>query len=552
MSNAQEKILQSKLNSAQNSVADTSIAFGKYEIAIVTDVISSENHEIFRKVKDSRLRVDSSVLPRNYKDDSVDDNDIDYSYIGRIKIRVLNQHIKIPNDRLPYAIPLDKTITQFPLVNECVLVIRIGETYYYTKPLNIYNFTGVNGDFSKEQSYGNPTKLSAGAIPSGAILGHRSYLTDPIRNKELNQVGFLGKYFIINPYIRSIKSYEGDTIIESRFGQSLKFSAYTDDRTIDNGCKNHSSYKLSSLLAESRSGGYGNPRTSIRNRQRNIAIDTAQKIHPKLPEIPPISDVEKNYGGTISEDINHDGSTIELSSGKYITKWKTTVYKSIFAVGSEEQIAYSPNGSTNFKLPTFDNDQIVINSDRLIFSSRFGETFNFSKKRYAIVTDSEFTIDSNDQIVLTTNRLTTINSPQIFLGQHGDTNEPVLLGQTTVDWLYDLCNWLLSHVHWYNHVHPHPHGHPDAGATTRANTRNAIPNKTQIPVQQESLKLLRDKLHKNLSRRVFVTGGGYAPGANGVKPTDSGSECKDPVNIEIISGNGVVGGFKGKNRREND
>lgn len=551
MSNAQEKILQSKVYTNNSIGTDLQSKFGNFEFAIVTDVISDANHPIFRKIKNTPVTVDPSILPRNYNDASVDESDIDYSYVGRIKIRILNQHIKTPEDRLPYAIPLDKSISQFPLTNECVLVIRIGEVYYYTKPLNIYNFTGVNGDFSKEQSYGSPTQLSAGAIPQGAILGHKSYISDPIKNRELNQVGFLGKYFIINPYIRSVKSHEGDTIVESRFGQSIKFSAYTDDRSIDKGSQYYSSYKLSSQLRESVSGGYGNPRITIRNRQRNISKDSPQKLHPKLPQIPVITDIEKNYGGYIDEDINNDGSTIEISSGKYITKWNTTVYKSIFAVGSEEQSLFSPLGATAFKLPIYDNDQIVINSDRLILSSRFGETLNFSKKRYSIVTDNEFTVDSHDQLILTTNRLTSINSPQIFLGQYGETNEPVLLGQTTTDWLYDLCNWLLSHVHWYNHVHPHPHGHPDAGAATRANTRNSVPNKTQIPVQQERLKYLRDKLHENLSRRVFVTGGGYAPGANGVSPLDSGAECVPPLTINVIDGQGVVGEFKGKNRRDN-
>jgi hypothetical protein len=136
------------------------------------------------------------------------------------------------------------------------------------------------------------------------------------------------------------------------------------------------------------------------------------------------------------------------------------------------------------------------------------------------------------------------------LGQFGETNEPALLGQTTVDWMYDLCNWLLDHVHWYHHVHPHPHGHEDAGKIDAENTNDANPDQTQIPVQQIKLKLLRDNLHKTLSRRVFVTGGGYAPGSNGVKPPGSGGECKDPVEINTVTGPGVVGDFKGRNRRE--
>ena len=370
----------------------------------------------------------------------------------------------------------------------------------------------------------------------------------------LNQNGYFGNYFILNPFIRSVRKFEGDTIIESRFGQSIRFSAYDDSRGNDKGL--YPSYAINgNLLKDSKDGGYGNPKVTIRNRQRNIAQNKEQQLHPKLPPIPSITEKEKNYGGQIDEDINNDGSTIQITSGVTISDWKTTVYKSIFGITSEnkpteEQTKFNPKGSSNFIFPTLNRDQIVINTDRLVLSSRFAETFHFSKKRYSVVTDSEYTVDANDQIVLTTNNLTCLNSPQIFLGQYGETNEPALLGQTTVDWLYDLCNWLLDHVHWYHHVHPHPHSHDDAGQITVENTNDAIPDQTQIPVQQIKLKLLRDSLHKSLSRRVFLTGGGYAPGSNGIKPPGSGGECKDPVEINTVTGAGVVGDFKGRNRRE--
>lgn len=136
------------------------------------------------------------------------------------------------------------------------------------------------------------------------------------------------------------------------------------------------------------------------------------------------------------------------------------------------------------------------------------------------------------------------------MGQYGDTNEPALLGQTTVDWLYDLCNWLLEHVHWYHHVHPHPHVHIDADKIDKPLTEDAEPDQTQLSVQQLRLKLLRDSLHRTMSRRVFLTGGGYSPGSNGVKPPSSEGDCKDPVVINKVNGVGVVGTFKGRNRRE--
>ena len=60
-----------------------------------------------------------------------------------------------------------------------------------------------------------------------------------------------------------------------------------------------------------------------------------------------------------------------------------------------------------------------------------------------------------------------------------------------------------------------------------------------------SLIVLRDNLNLLMSRRVFVTGGGLAPGVNG-KSISGGTT---PITISTSSGVGVPGGWKGKNRR---
>jgi len=518
------------------------------QIAVVVDVISTQLHV---KLQDqSKPMVNPQHLPLNYKNEPASIKDVDYSYLGRAKIRILSQEKKTPKEKLPWAIPLDQTITQYPLVNELVVVQKVGDTYYYSKPFNKNNFPN-NLDYSVETVYSEDGKS---AVPFYYDGERQTYTAAPIYSKY-NNLGYAGEYFIQNPFIRNVVKYEGDTTIESRFGQSIRFSAYDDNRLIDK-TNLYASYTVSDKLVNSKGGGYGNPMIIIRNRQRNISQDKdTPGVHRKLPRIPKITEKEKNFGGQIEEDINNDGSTIAITSGATTSKFVTSVYKSIFGVSvdkqpTEEQIKFNPENSTTFVYPILSGDQIVINSDRIVMQSRLAETIHFSKARYAISTDSEYTVDANDQIVLSTNRLTCLNSPQIFLGQYGETNEPVLLGQTTVDWLYDLCNWLLDHVHWYHHVHPYPHSHPDAGGESPGITVDANPDQTQIPVQQIKLQLLRDSLHKSLSRRVFVTGGGYAPGSNGVKPIGSEGDCKNPVEINTVTGQGVVGDFKGRNRRE--
>jgi hypothetical protein len=140
-------------------------------------------------------------------------------------------------------------------------------------------------------------------------------------------------------------------------------------------------------------------------------------------------------------------------------------------------------------------------------------------------------VDAHQQIVMTTNTKFVVNSPAIYLGEYDNANEPILLGQTAVNWLFQLCTWILTHNHW------HIHSHRGAGKES--------PSQTQLPVQAQQLILLQQQLQTLLSRRVFVTGGGLAPGQNGGGITDG----TPPTQISIASGTGVPGGWKGSNFR---
>jgi hypothetical protein len=304
----------------------------------------------------------------------------------------------------------------------------------------------------------------------------------------------MGRYFYFNSRIRSLKRREGDLVFESRFGQSIRFAAYDDNRSNDCG-KNSDFSGYTDYVGNgtqnpysSEAAGGGNPMILIRNRQRPID---------------PTTEEELNVGGYMLEDINNDGSSIHLTSGVTTSEFQTTCLKAMWGMGEEQP---SFNGTTNFQFPKLTGDQIVINSDRIIVSSKANEMFHYSKKRMAFVTDDEYTVDSQNQMIFTTNNQIVLNSPAIYLGEYNQTGEPVLLGQTTVNWLYALCDWILQHTHWYIHTHPDAQG----GTVGTPN-----PNETQTTPQFMQLMILQQNLQTLMSRRVFVVGGGYAPGDDG-------------------------------------
>ena len=510
--------------------------FFEIEDAIVLDVIYDINHPEIKNIV-------AEDWVDNYKNELANPSDKNYTYIGRICFRMLNSQIGIPKEKLSWAKPMHSTgIVEYPLLNEIVTVAKYRNEWYYFRRLNTTGFVNNSANFNVEKTEGNTSGNRLADFTNSnknvkSIVGPTSY-TGPKSVKTANNTGILGNYFYANNKIRSVKKFEGDTTLESRHGQSIRFSAYDENRKNDKSAyKDYTSPYGDKNPFSDTDAGAGNPMLLIRNRQRPLGDSSkSMQLHPLLPAIPKIQDTEKNAGGLIKEDINNDGTSIHITSGLTVSEFRSTVYKSIFSKSIlEEQSKYSPNNSTAFTLPILTGDQIVINSDRIVLSSRFGETIHYSKRRYAIATDSEYTLDADDQIVFTSNNKTVLNSPAIYLGQYNETSEPALLGQTTVDWLYDLCEWLKTHIHWYNHTHP--------------NTGNADPNQTQVSVQLAQLEIIQSRLKANLSRRVFLTGGGYAAGADGISPKNTDGIAK-PTVINVATGEGVPGGFSGKNSRK--
>jgi len=500
--------------------------FYELEPAVVLDVIIDKNHEIFKKGK----TIGEEPWAPDLNGQAALKTDVDYTWIGRVLVRPVTSGKQISKEKLVWAIPMESNLSEYPLVNELVIVGKYFGKYYYSKKLNHSNLVNHNTDFSKEPYLGGGENTELGT--SDLYQGPLSKTT---LQSGFGEKGVAGRYFWVNKNIRALRRHEGDLIVESRFGQSIKFAGYDDERKNDSGLKKNKDYygpangASKNPVSQEMSGG-GNPMLIIRNRQRPLLKngETLILAHSPNPGTIRGTSEEKNVGGYVSEDINHDGSSIHITSGQTISSWVTTCYKKMFGLGEEVK---EFSGITTFTYPTLDGDQIVINSDRLVLSARYGEQFHYSKKRYAIVTDNEYTVDAHQQVVITTNTKAVINAPAIYLGEYNQTNEPVLLGQTSVNWLYDLCDWLKAHTHWYIH------SHVDAGEQS--------PSQTQLPVQIQQLIALQNRLEKLLSRRVFVTGGGLAPGQNGGSITDGTA----PTNINTTTGAGVPGGWKGANKR---
>ena len=271
--------------------------FYELEAAIVIDVIRDETHPVFSSSNPEVPTVERSTWPDTYNSPNIRD----YSWIGRVRVRLVNSQQTTPVDKLDWVTPLETGIVEYPLVNEIVVVSMYMGRQYYTRRLNSRNFINNCADFSHEHRYGGPGGINATKSP-GSLDGARNK-SDlwPATNRYADPVGnsYLGKYFKANNKIRPLRHYEGDTIIQSRFGSSVRFGCYENNPSVDVGTQNG--------YGESYADNLGNPMILIRNRQKVTKKD------------------EKWFQYNILEDVNEDGSSIQITSGRTVSKFVPTL-----------------------------------------------------------------------------------------------------------------------------------------------------------------------------------------------------------------------------------
>ena len=183
--------------------------------------------------------------------------------LGSIKFTPIGTKPDNDNPSNLIAKPLFTNLIQYPILEEIVMIISapsIGlndnpqsQTFYYLSTVGLWNSV------------------------------HHNSMPD-ISNFKGGQLNF-GNTFKEKDNVRNLLPEEGDVLVEGRFGNSIRFSSTTSQKTLNNPWSSQ--------------GNEGSPITIIRNGQSNNDINPT-------PWVP------------LYEDINYDGSSIYLCEGQDI------------------------------------------------------------------------------------------------------------------------------------------------------------------------------------------------------------------------------------------
>ena len=290
----------------------------------------------------------------------------------------------------PTAKPLDPSLKKFPLINEVIYVLALPNT-------NIGQFSTLKTNYYVE-SVGIWNHPHHNAFPEN------SNILPPEQQKDYNQTQagsvrrvtdqsteiFLGKTFVERGDIHPLLPFEGDRILEGRWGNSIRFGSTVKNPLPEPPSPNTWSEGTSKP---------GDPITILRTGQGK--------------------QTDEGWVPTV-EDINNDDSSVYL----------TTTQKILLNAASTSYSSYSDNKPTTPN--EYSGKQIILNSGRLVLNTTEDHLLLSSKKTVNINAITSVNIDSPQSV---------IQSGKVLLGGINAV-EPVLKGDTTINLLTELVDQL--------------------------------------------------------------------------------------------------------------
>lgn len=277
------------------------------------------------------------------------------------------------------AIPLLPNIKQYPLINELTYIIFLpganltenpnSSVAYYFPPSNVWN-----------SQHHNAVPVSSNLTPSedrdyvSTTLGSYRRVTD--NSTDI----FLGKTFDEKIDLHPLLPYEGDTIYEGRWGNSIRLGSTVGNSFIPNSWSGGSNYKN------------GDPIIIIRNGQANYISD---------PWVP------------VTEDINNDKSSIYLTSNQQLLLFPASINNQSFS-----------KSTPPINIGQYEGNQIILNSGRLIFNAKSDSILLLASKQIQLSCNETLGIDAK-QISLTANKVYLGSSE----GIEGSKIQSVVLGE---------------------------------------------------------------------------------------------------------------------------
>jgi hypothetical protein len=339
--------------------------------------------------------------------------------IGAIKFRSISGDAYRPQENLNWALPAETNISDYPLLNEVVIVFVSLHRWYYHRRLNIT--TGI----SAHAVPGLQAEISATGKASDrqqSINDSRNGTPTVVTAPDTTQK--LGKFFVAPDKVYRLRHDEGDLVFQGRSGQSIRMGA---------------AWKTGTAFQSTNA-----------DQSPNLLLRVGQD-----PNATP--SVNTPYG-LVSEDVNKDSTSLYMTSDQIVP----LAYSTKKAAVHQKSIMNFPK--------RLDGAQVVINSDRIVLNTKMGKIMGFALDGVHWTSSKDFTVDADQDYLsqITRNLNITIGgdaiykikgkmqssakshalvAPKNYLGSVNNESQPIPAGAQLAAFLAELLHALSDNPH---------------------------------------------------------------------------------------------------------
>jgi hypothetical protein len=330
--------------------------------------------------------VPAEVLSVNFSDENP-------NLVNTIRVKVLDKRSSAIDDTSLTSLiarPLNNSNRRIPLVHEVVLLVKAPSAYTSGTKTDTDNYYIDIVGLSSNLNHNSLPTVSKVTTKTNTKDNSSNYNQSQTGNAKLNitQQPSTDPNFTENSLVKALQPYVGDTLLEGRFGNSIRLSSTQTNTSLFSKTPKWSGTSTAPIL-------------TIRNTRQGT--DTGR-----------INDYT-------TEDFNKDDSIITLTSG--------------------QEIEFIPNTSTNSaanteKINSWKQDNwgkvpsLIASSGRIGINAGAKEVSIFGKDGIALQSDNSVTVDSSKNIVL--------NGSKIKLGNNA--TEQAVLGNQLVTLMTSLIS----------------------------------------------------------------------------------------------------------------
>ena len=276
----------------------------------------------------------SILLDENDLPELEDGSGKDWTKFGTAVVRRINSEQDSPLNSLGSVKPLDPTIYSYPMRGEYVIVVRYNIENYYINIVDLFDIPNNN--------------ISPG------LSGERP--------DELTEEDYKYEHFELDENIRKVWPYQGDSIFQGRWGQSIRFG--------------------SNIIPDAHEDGDNKPDSP------NIIIRAGQLVDANaFRKSGIVENLKDSPKKPVKEDINADGSSVWITTDQ-------SVKLDIKGSNAVNHIFMTAKQSDD--QPKNGGKQIVLNSDRITFNTKQGKILGFSHDGIGFSTQRSFTVDADE------------------------------------------------------------------------------------------------------------------------------------------------------------